>query len=267
MGVINITPDSFSDGGQLLGAKGPDLDSVHRRAESMFAAGATLLDVGGESTRPGALAISVQQELDRVMPVIEMLCREFDVVVSVDTSTPEVMLAGARLGAGLINDVRALRRDGALDAARDSGLPVCLVHMRGEPDTMQEAPTYGSVVEEVKDFLLARTRACMDAGIPESRLLLDPGFGFGKTSTHNLALLAQLDVLVACGYPLLVGLSRKSMIGQLLGRAVDQRLAGGLALAALAVYKGASIVRSHDVAPTLDAIRMAAAVRTGGRTL
>ncbi|MET1081415.1 MAG: dihydropteroate synthase [Pseudomonas sp.] len=256
MGILNVTPDSFSDGGRFAA-----VDLALRHAEAMVAAGASLIDVGGESTRPGAPVVSAEQELARVAPVVEALGRELDVIVSVDTSTPEVIRESARLGAGLINDVRALRRDGALQAAADSGLPVCLMHMQGEPGTMQRNPQYQDLLGEVQDFLQARMQACIAAGIAEQRIILDPGFGFAKTLAHNLSLFKHLARLHALGRPLLVGVSRKSMIGQALGREVDQRLAGGLALAALAVTQGAAILRVHDVAETVDVLRMIAAVQ------
>ncbi|WP_022964566.1 dihydropteroate synthase [Halopseudomonas pelagia] len=255
MGILNTTPDSFSDGGQYL-----QLDAALRHVERMLEDGATLIDVGGESTRPGAAPVSLEQELERVVPVVEAIKARFDTIVSVDTSTPEVMRDSAAAGAGLINDVRALLRPGALQAAAQSGLPVCLMHMRGEPQTMQEAPRYESILTEVGRFLTERVQACEQAGIGRERLLLDPGFGFGKTLEHNLELFAHMHLLQPAGLPLLVGVSRKSMIGQLLGRPVDQRLAGGLALAALAVARGARIIRVHDVAASVDAVRMSEAV-------
>lgn len=255
MGILNVTPDSFSDGGRFAAR-----DAALRHAADMVAAGASLIDVGGESTRPGARPVSAQEELERVLPVVEAIAAELDVVISLDTSTPAVMREGARLGAGLINDVRSLRREGALQAAADSGLPVCLMHMLGEPGTMQQNPVYRDVVAEVGDFLAARMAACTAAGIASERVLLDPGFGFAKTLAHNLSLFRRLEVLLELGRPLLVGVSRKSMIGQALQRDVDDRLYGGLALAALAVAKGACILRVHDVAETVDAVRMIAAV-------
>ena len=256
MGILNVTPDSFSDGGRFSGR-----DAALRHAAEMVAAGATLIDVGGESTRPGARAVSPTEELERVAPAVEAIARELDVVISLDTSTPAVMREGARLGAGMINDVRALRRDGALDAAADTGLPVCLMHMLGEPGNMQQDPRYGDVVREVRDFLAERMQACEAAGIPAERIILDPGFGFAKTLAHNLSLFKHMEALHELGRPLLVGVSRKSMIGQALGREVHQRLYGSLALAALAVAKGACILRVHDVAETVDAVRMVAAVQ------
>lgn len=256
MGILNVTPDSFSDGGRFAAR-----DAALRHAAEMVAAGATLIDVGGESTRPGARPVSAVEELERVAPVVEAIAAELDVIISLDTSTPAVMREGARLGAGLINDVRALRRDGALEAAADSGLAVCLMHMLGEPGNMQEDPRYTDVVFEVREFLAGRMAACVAAGISVEKIVLDPGFGFAKSLAHNLSLFRRLEALHELGCPLLVGVSRKSMIGQALGREVHERLAGGLALAALAVSKGASIVRVHDVAETVDAVRMVAAVQ------
>ncbi|MGF6695056.1 dihydropteroate synthase [Pseudomonas sp. D(2018)] len=256
MGILNVTPDSFSDGGRFNAR-----DAALRHAAEMVSAGATLIDVGGESTRPGARPVSPTEELERVAPVVEILARELDVVISLDTSTPAVMREGARLGAGLINDVRALRRDGALDAAADTGLAVCLMHMLGEPGNMQQDPQYQDVVREVGEFLAERTQACLAAGVQGDRIILDPGFGFAKTLAHNLSLFKHMEALHELGRPLLVGVSRKSMIGQALGREVHQRLSGGLALAALAVAKGACILRVHDVAETVDAVRMIAAVQ------
>ncbi|MDP3816235.1 dihydropteroate synthase [Pseudomonas sp.] len=255
MGILNVTPDSFSDGGRY-GRR----DAALRHAEAMLRAGATLIDVGGESTRPGARAVSPAEELERVAPVVEAIAAELDVIISVDTSTPAVIRETARLGAGLINDVRSLQRDGALAAAADSGLPVCLMHMRGEPSTMQQNPLYADVLVEVRDFLVERMAACATAGIAAERLLLDPGFGFAKTLEHNLRLFKHLDSLHELGRPLLVGVSRKSMIGKVLGHEVGERLYGSLALAALAITKGAHILRVHDVPETVDVVRMITAV-------
>tara|TARA_B110000977_G_scaffold10429_1_gene13607 strand:- start:2037 stop:2909 length:873 start_codon:yes stop_codon:yes gene_type:complete len=262
MGVLNVTPDSFSDGGNLFANQSVCLDTAMQRARAMVAEGASLLDIGGESTRPGADPVSVQQELDRVVPVIEAIRASLEVVVSVDTSTPEVMIAAAKAGAGLINDVRALGREGALQAAADTQLPVCLMHMQGDPKTMQNNPQYESVVADVGVYFEQRMADCERAGIPLERILIDPGFGFGKTLVHNLQLLKQLDVLVNKGLPVLVGMSRKSMIGSVLGRPINERLYGGLAVTVMAYERGARIVRVHDVAPTVDALRMAHAVMT-----
>ncbi len=260
MGVINVTPDSFSDGGTLFSGGRPDLGLTLARAESMLREGAAILDIGGESTRPGAAAVPAQEEMERVLPVVERLAAEFDAVISVDTSTPEVMAAAAEAGAGMLNDVRALSREGALAAAAASGLPVCLMHMQGEPGSMQLNPQYQDIVAEVAGYLMQRVAACESAGIARQRLLLDPGFGFGKSVAHNMALLRGLPTLGAHGLPLLVGLSRKSMIGKLLGREVDERLPASIALAVLAVERGAAIIRTHDVAATLDALAMCAAL-------
>ncbi|WP_047301689.1 dihydropteroate synthase [Pseudomonas fluorescens] len=257
MGILNVTPDSFSDGGRFS-----QLDVALRHAEAMVLAGATLIDIGGESTRPGARAVSPLEELERVALVVERINRELDVVISVDTSTPAVMRETARLGAGLINDVRALRRDGALDAAAATGLPVCLMHMLGEPGDMQDNPHYQDVTREVSEFLVERMAACAAVGIEAERIVLDPGFGFAKTLQHNLSLFKHMEALHALGRPLLVGVSRKSMIGQSLNRPVAERLHGSLALAALAVTKGAKIIRVHDVAETVDVVRMIAAVES-----
>ncbi|MGO2487797.1 MAG: dihydropteroate synthase [Pseudomonas taetrolens] len=257
MGILNVTPDSFSDGGRFA-----PLDAALRHAESMVLAGATLVDVGGESTRPGAPVVSPQEELDRVAPVVERISRELDVIISVDTSAPIVMTEVARLGAGLINDVRSLRREGALQAAAATGLPVCLMHMLGEPGDMQDNPHYEDLVGEVSTFLADHMARCVAAGIAPERIVLDPGFGFAKTLQHNLSLFKHMDALFLLGRPLLVGVSRKSMIGQTLGRPVDERLFGSLALAALAMTKGARILRVHDVAETVDVVRMIAAVES-----
>jgi dihydropteroate synthase len=257
MGILNVTPDSFSDGGRFS-----QLDAALRHAAAMVAAGATIIDVGGESTRPGARAVSPVEEMERVAPIVERIHRELDVIISVDTSTPAVMRETARLGAGLINDVRSLQRDGALDAAAATGLPVCLMHMLGEPGTMQDAPHYDHLVEEVTEFLGDRIAQCAAVGIAPERIILDPGFGFAKTLQHNLSLFKHMESLHALGRPLLVGVSRKSMIGMALNRPVGERLYGGLALAALAVAKGARILRVHDVAETVDVVRMIEAVES-----
>ena len=255
MGILNVTPDSFSDGGRFKG-----VERALEHARGMVAAGASLIDVGGESTRPGALPVSEQEELDRVCPVVEAIAAELDVIISVDTSTPAVIRQSAALGMGLVNDVRSLRRPGALEAAASTQAAVCLMHMQGEPGNMQDNPHYTDLVGEVADFLAERMRACQNAGIDASRIVLDPGFGFAKTHGHNLSLFKRLQALEALGRPLLVGVSRKSIVGQALGKPVAQRLAGSLALAALAMLKGARILRVHDVAETVDVVRMIAAV-------
>ena len=266
MGVINTTPDSFSDGGTLYRNSRLDLERAMERAREMAAAGAGILDIGGESTRPGAHPVSPGEELDRVLPLVERIAKELPVVISVDSSTPAVMREAASAGAGLLNDVRALTREGALQAAAASGLPVCLMHMQGEPGTMQVAPHYDDVVREVAEYLRSRVSACEQHGMARERLLLDPGFGFGKTVIHNMQLLRGLPHLSAMGIPLVVGLSRKSMIGHLLGREVGERMPASLALAVLAVERGAAIIRTHDVAATADAVAMWQALEELGGT-
>ncbi|WP_312601451.1 dihydropteroate synthase [Pseudomonas luteola] len=255
MGILNVTPDSFSDGGRFN-----TLDSALFHARALVSAGATLVDIGGESTRPGAPAVSEDEELSRVVPVVEAISKELDVIISVDTSSPQVMLESAKVGAGLINDVRALKRPGALEAAAATGLPVCLMHMQGEPGTMQQNPHYEDVVTDVIAFLSERVAACENEGIRRDHLILDPGFGFAKTLEHNLVLFKRMPELFELALPLLVGVSRKSMIGAVLTKPVEERLYGSLALAALAVAKGASIIRVHDVEQTVDVINMIAAV-------
>ena len=256
MGVINTTPDSFSDGGTLYRGSQLDVELALARAGDMVAQGAVILDIGGESTRPGAAPVSPAAEMDRVLPLVERIAAELEVVISVDTSAPTLMRSAARAGAGLLNDVRALTAEGALEAASATGLPVCLMHMRGDPGTMQSAPRYIDVVAQVSDFLQRRVAACEAQGIGRARLLLDPGFGFGKSVEHNLQLLQGLPSLVALGLPVLVGLSRKSMIGKMIGRDVEQRLPASLGLAVLAAERGAAIIRTHDVAATADAVAM-----------
>ncbi|KAF0810034.1 dihydropteroate synthase [Alcanivorax sp. S71-1-4] len=260
MGVLNVTPDSFSDGGRFV-----TRDAALAQARRMVEEGAGIIDVGGESTRPGAAPVSETEELARVVPVVEAIARELDVIISLDTSTPAVMREGARAGAGLINDVRSLRRPGALEAAAATGLAVCVMHMNGEPGVMQQSPSYpdDDVVADVQRFLRERVDACLAAGIARERLLIDPGFGFGKTLAHNLRLLREMDVLAALELPLLAGMSRKSMIGHALGRPVDQRLPAGLALHVMALERGAHIIRAHDVRDTVDALNMAWAVLNG----
>lgn len=260
MGILNVTPDSFSDGGQFL-----DPQRALDHAREMVEQGADIIDIGGESTRPGAQAVALDEELRRVIPLVEKLAPDLPVPVSVDTSKPEVMRAAADAGAGLLNDVHALRQPGALEAAAATGLPVCLMHMQGEPCSMQDNPQYQNVVAEVKDFLLERAAAAEAAGIPRKNILLDPGFGFGKNLMHNLTLLRNLHELTATGYPVLVGLSRKRMIGALLGDApLERRLHGSVAAALLAVQQGAIIVRVHDVQATRDALTVWRAVEKDG---
>jgi dihydropteroate synthase len=260
MGVLNRTPDSFSDGGAFT-----DMDAALRQALRMHAEGAAIIDIGGESTRPGSIAVSGQQELERVIPLIERLVSESDVPISIDTSKPDVMRAAVDAGAAMINDIHALRLPGALQAARDCAVPVCLMHMQGEPRVMQRQPEYGDVVSEVVQFLEERVQVCAAAGIPRNCLLIDPGFGFGKTLVHNLALLRKLGEFNSLGLPVLVGLSRKSMLGKLLDNApVTERLHGGVAAAVIAVLYGARIVRTHDVRPTVDALKIIKAVQEHG---
>lgn len=255
MGILNVTPDSFSDGGEFLAA-----GQAVARAREMAAEGADIIDIGGESTRPGADPVSIEDELTRVIPVIEALHGQVDALLSVDTSKPEVMRAAVAAGADIINDVRALQAPGALEAAAEGGAAVCLMHMQGEPRTMQADPRYENVVTDVAGFLRQRVAAAEAAGIARARLLVDPGFGFGKSLAHNLSLLKHLPDLVDSGVPVLAGLSRKSMIGKLLDLPMEQRLQPSVALAVIAVMLGARIVRVHDVAPTVQALAMCAAV-------
>lgn len=260
MGILNVTPDSFSDGGKFNAP-----DAALARARQMVADGAAFIDVGGESTRPGASEVSVQEELDRVCPVVEAIARELDVVISVDTSAPAVMSETASLGAGLINDVRALQRPGAPEAAAAAGIPVCLMHIQGEPDSMQDNPRYRNVRRDVSSFLTERMRVVEAAGVKPEDIILDPGFGFGKRVEHNLALLASLDQLHVLGHPLLVGMSRKSMLGHITGREVNERLPASVAAATIAAMKGASVIRVHDVRETVDAVSVVAAMKEAGR--
>lgn len=264
MGVINTTPDSFSDGGTLYQSARLDLELAMSRAREMVKEGALVLDIGGESTRPGAVAVSSDEEMERVLPLVERIAAELDVIISVDTSSPALMTEAASSGAGMLNDVRALTRKGALEAAAATGLPVCLMHMQGKPDKMQERPAYSDVAMEVERFLVARTAVCEAGGIRRQQLVLDPGFGFGKSVQHNLQLLAALPRLALLGLPLLVGFSRKSMIGKLIGREVAQRLPASLGLAVLAAERGAVIIRTHDVAATNDAVAMWTALKEVG---
>lgn len=258
MGILNVTPDSFSDGGQFHAR-----DAALQRVEAMLAQGVDIVDIGGESTRPGAAAVTLAEELARVVPVISAIRERFDVPISVDTSKPEVMQAAVAAGADMINDVRALQEPGALAVCAGLSVPICLMHMQGQPRTMQHNPQYTDVVAEISQFFAERIQACVAAGIQRERLILDPGFGFGKTLQHNVDLLAKLDTFLTFNLPLLVGISRKSMIGALLNdRPVDGRLHGSVAAAVIAAMKGASIVRVHDVAATVDAIKIVNAVRT-----
>lgn len=255
MGVLNVTPDSFSDGGRFL-----EHAAALEQAQRMVAEGADIIDIGGESTRPGSMPVDTAEELRRVVPVIETLSGRIDRTISIDTAKPEVMRAAVAAGAGLINDVSALRAPGAPDIVAELGVPVCLMHMKGEPRSMQLNPQYADVVSEVRDFLLERARAAEAAGVKRENILLDPGFGFGKTLEHNLALLRHLEKFTACGYPVLVGMSRKSMVGALLDTPVDDRVFGSITLAAIAAMKGAAVIRVHDVKPTRDALKICGAV-------
>ncbi len=256
MAIINVTPDSFSDGGTL-----DSVDAAVAHGLRLASEGADILDVGGESTRPGAAEVSLAEELRRVIPVIERLARETTLPISIDTSKPEVMRAAVAAGAGMINDVYALRREGAMDAAAELGVPVCLMHMQGEPRSMQDAPQYDDVVAEVHGFFTQRLFACEMAGIAKKNLVIDPGFGFGKDLDHNLRLLAQLHRFTELGVPVLAGLSRKGMIGKLTGRdAPAERVAGSVAAALVAAQNGAMILRVHDVAATVDALKVWQAV-------
>lgn len=257
MGILNITPDSFSDGGELYSQGQPSLEKTVDRAAQMIANGAHILDIGAESSRPGASPVSEQQELDRLVPVLEALCARFESPISVDTSTPKVIDEAAAIGVNMINDIRALARDGAVDAVAKSGLPVCLMHMQGDPSTMQNAPAYDNVGDEVLAYLLGRTDACVAAGIALQNIIIDPGFGFGKTLSQNLQLFKALPKLTALGLPVLVGVSRKSMIGHITGQEVNDRVIGSAVAAALAVRYGASIIRTHDIIETKDAIAVA----------
>ena len=259
MGVLNVTPDSFSDGGRFN-----QIDSALARTREMVADGAAIIDVGGESTRPGATPVPLQEELDRVCPVVEAVVRELDVIVSVDTSAPEVIRETVSRGAGLINDIRALQRPGAAEAVAESDVPVCIMHIQGEPDHMQDNPSYRNVRRDVSAFLSERLRVVAAAGVGSDRIILDPGFGFGKTVQHNFQLLAALEQLQKLGHPLLVGLSRKSMLGRVTGRDVGERLSASIAAATIAALKGAAIIRAHDVRETVDAVKVVAAMEEAG---
>ena len=256
MGVLNVTPDSFSDGGQLYRDGRVNTDALLTRAEEMLSEGADILDVGGESTRPGAAVVSEAEELDRVVTAVEALARHCDTIISVDTSTPSVMRESARCGAGLLNDVRGFQRPQALQTAADSGLALCVMHMQGEPDTMQTAPSYKDVVQDIADFLNQRLADVSGVGIDLDRVIIDPGFGFGKTAEQNFELLVRLSELQDLRQPVLVGLSRKSMISSVLDRPPEERMIASVALALMAVERGARIVRVHDVAATFYALSM-----------
>jgi len=261
MGILNVTPDSFSDGNELFLDSGEvSLDKALLRAEAMSEAGAAFIDIGGESTKPGAATVSLEEEIDRVLPLVELIHKNIDVIISVDTSSPEIMLQAASAGAGLINDVRALQRPGAIEAVSKIDLPVCLMHMQGSPATMQEAPRYDNLVNEVISFLDSRILACTAAGIDRNQIIVDPGFGFGKTLEHNLELLGRLSEFEKLKLPLLVGLSRKAMLGLITGKSVRDRKAASIAAAVIALMKGANIIRTHDVPDTVDAMKVYQAV-------
>lgn len=251
MGILNVTPDSFSDGG-----KHNDFDAAMRQVECMLEDGADFIDVGGESTRPGAAVVGEQEELDRVLPVVEAIKQRFDTIVSVDTSTPSVITGAAKLGAGFINDVRSLERDGALAATAATGLPVCLMHMRGTPQNMQDSPAYEDLIEDVELYLLGRIQACVEAGIKKDNIILDPGIGFGKTLVHNTTLLKHTKRLLNLGHEVLIGVSRKTMIGDILGVPVSERLYGTMGANASTYLKGARIFRVHDVKPHVDMLKV-----------
>ncbi len=251
MGILNVTPDSFSDGG-----KHTNVSQALDHALRMIEEGATFIDIGGESTRPGAPDVSLQEELDRTIPVIEAVAKNTPCVISIDTSKADVMREAVKAGAGLINDVRALQEPGALQVAAEAQVPVCLMHMQGQPRTMQQSPEYDDVVNDVGQFLLARIKVCEEAGIAKDKILFDPGYGFGKSLEHNYTLVKHLPSLMKLGYPVLVGMSRKSMIGNLLNRKVDERLAGSISLATIVAQMGAQIIRVHDVKETADAVNI-----------
>jgi dihydropteroate synthase len=256
MGILNITPDSFSDGGNFL-----SIDAAIKRVQQMINEGADIIDIGGESTRPGAQPVSTQEELDRVIPILAKIRAEYPITLSVDTNKAEVMQAAIAAGADMINDVTALRSEGSLaTVAAFDKVQICLMHMQGEPRTMQQNPQYNDVINDIKTFLLQRIQACLAVGIAPHRILIDPGFGFGKTVAHNLLLMQKLTEFTQLGYPVVVGISRKTMIGHVLNKPVTERLHGGIALAVLAVTKGARIIRTHDVAATVEALKMACAV-------
>jgi len=257
MGVLNITPDSFSDGGRFT-----VVETAVQQALNMVEQGASIIDIGGESTRPNATTVSIEQELSRVVPVIKGIRLKSNIAISIDTSKPEVMKAAIEAGADLINDVYALQRPGALDMAAVLGVPVCLMHMQADPETMQDKPSYSNVIEEVNDFFKQRIAACKKVGITQDKIIIDPGFGFGKTLQHNLSLLARLDDFMIHGCPILAGLSKKSMLGELLNKKVNERALGSVTAALLAVVNGASIVRVHDVAETSDALKIYNAVQS-----
>ncbi len=255
MGILNVTPDSFSDGGRFN-----QLDSALKHALQMQQEGAEVIDIGGESTRPGAMPVPVDREIERVIPVIEKIRQHSDVAISIDTSKPQVMRAAIEAGASMVNDVNALHAEGAVDLCAEYQLPVCLMHKQGTPSTMQDRPEYGDVVEEVKQYLIERARVCVEAGLSAEKICIDPGFGFGKTLENNLSLLRQMQQFCVLDYPVLVGVSRKSMFGMLLDRDVEDRLVASTSAVVIAYHKGARFFRVHDVAETCDALKLCEAV-------
>jgi dihydropteroate synthase len=255
MGILNVTPDSFSDGGHFS-----QTDQAIEHAFKLIDEGADILDVGGESTRPNAIPVSLQQELNRVIPVIEALANKINIPISIDTYKPAVMRAAIDAGASIVNDVKALQEEGALDAVANSDVGVCLMHMQGTPQSMQDNPNYSDVVKDVSDFLIKRIGICEKSGIVKERILIDPGFGFGKTRAHNITLIQQLNTLTQLGFPMLVGLSRKSVLGQVTGSDVDARLHASVAAAVISVMKGANVVRVHDVKATVEALKVVTAI-------
>ncbi len=258
MGILNVTPDSFSDGGLFVSA-----GNLQQQIESMLQAGVDIIDVGGESTRPGSQPVALDEELQRVIPAIQLIRELGDIPISIDTTKPEVMRAAVAAGADMINDVNALRTTGAMQAVTELGVPVCLMHMLGQPKNMQQQPEYENVVQQVLSFFAERVEACVNAGVAREKILIDPGFGFGKTVQHNFQLLKKLELLHSLGQPLLVGMSRKSMLGAVTVKAVDQRLAGSLAAAVIAAMQGVHIIRVHDVAETVDALKVVQATQMG----
>ena len=267
MGVLNVTPDSFSDGGNLFSDDGKslDYDAAMRQVAIMQKAGAMIIDVGGESTRPGAARISESEELDRVVPIIETISDRIDVAISIDTNKPAVMRAAVKAGASMINDIYALRQEGAMEAALDLDAAICLMHMQGEPSMMQDQPNYQDIPGDILEFMSRRLAACRSSGISADRIVIVPGFGFGKTHEHNVRLLAKLEQFQKLEVPLLIGLSRKSTLGYLTGKDVEDRLSSGIAAAVIAVQRGANIVRTHDVESTVDALKIAHAVMQAGK--
>jgi len=262
MGVLNVTPDSFSDGGELILDSGKlSIDKAMQRAEAMHQAGASFIDIGGESTRPGAEEINLEEEMERVLPLVEKINNNIDIIISIDTSSPEIMLEGAKAGAGLINDVRALQKSGAVEAVSNINLPVCLMHMKGAPATMQEAPKYKNLINEILQFLEKRISVCTNSGIDRNKIIIDPGFGFGKALEHNLELLGRLSEFKKLKLPILVGLSRKAMLGLITGRSVKERQAAGISAAMIALMQGVNIIRTHDVTETVDAVNVCLAVK------